>query len=88
MTSKKIFTHDELWAAQLENYPQSIELTSEDMLKWADSGNTLDIKLHRFRSIALATQLENYVWYKTNLAGQYIGCRYGIKSNEYLSGYN
>lgn len=76
-----------LWAAQLKEWPDSIELTIRDMYRWADKGKSVEEKLLRYQQLASAMQYSNYIFYATNPENGYIGCRYGIKGYQYMSGF-
>lgn len=82
-------TADDLWAAQLALYPNSVRLSTSDLFRWADDPDlTADRKLMRYRSLSLALQYPNQVWYRTKPNGGFMGCRYGLKDHEYLSNFN
>lgn len=85
-------THDELWKAQLAHWPDSIELTADEMIDWAYAGTTEGEQSRRFRVLALTLQCEERVFYRTCLPApgkrSYIGCRYGVEGSEYMSGFN
>lgn len=79
-----------LWQTQLRSWPDSVMLTPQDILHWADAPpNPLD-RYTRYHQISMALQYPQHIWYCTKKVGSgagHIGCRYGIKGHQYLSGF-
>ena len=80
MTSKT-----KLWAAQTREYPDSVRLTPAQVLEWASSG-TYDEQHRKTRSISMAIQYPNVVWYEIP-GTTYRGFRYGERGEQYASIY-
>ena len=85
-----------LRVVQLEQWPDSVFLTAEEMIGWAHhveyrepGPDTERERLRRFTAISMALQYPYHIWYRTAPFGEpgHIGCRYGIEPNEYLSGF-
>lgn len=80
-TSKK-----KLWEAQLEFWPDSVQLDVGEVYQWCAAHHDRDVKLCRWAQIALALQYPNVVWYRIE-GTPYRGFRYGARGNEYASLY-
>jgi hypothetical protein len=77
-----------LWAAQKAEWPNSIQLLPHDMLIWANSAHTIEVRLRRFMLIAVTTQHDRVLFYITDPKGGYIGARYGLEGGDYISGFS
>ncbi len=80
-------TKEELWKVQLEQWPNSVELTHEELFRWARAPLDRNEQHRRWRNIAYAIQFPVAVFYITNPKCGYVGCWYGLEPHEYLSGY-
>ena len=85
MVSKKA-----LWDAQLKLWPESEKVSLAEMYAWADQGCTIQNKLSRWKLIAMTRQYTNVIFYRTHktLENCWLGCRYGTKPGDYLSGFS
>lgn len=88
----------ELWKAQLEFYPQSIELTEQEMGNWirerldgsAEGESYAMTKKNYDRAMSYAFSLLHpvRVYYRTSgRTDAWIGCRIGLEGPDYLSNY-
>lgn len=77
-----------LWAVQVQEFPESVRLSPYQLLIWAHSASTWDIKIRRLSSIAGTVQHRRVLFYLTNPEGGYIGARFGLDGCEYRSGFN
>ena len=79
----------ELWDVQLRNYPESVELSAQQMFRWADSPERYRGEARsRWRAIALALNQDGGFFYITNSENGYVGYRYGLDGREYMSGFS
>ena len=74
---------EELWAAQLQHWPDSVKLTPDEVIAWAWD------RQDRCRTVLLSISKPTVVWYRTpNAFGtfnmEYRGFRYGIEGHEYM----
>lgn len=66
-----------------------MELTNQQMFRWADSCETTypGEARSRWRNIALALNQGNGFFYITDPKKGFVGYRYGLAASEYLSGF-
>jgi hypothetical protein len=81
-----IVSYKKLWEAQLKQWPDSIRLTTGQMLDWAMEGST-GYTRRKLMSVASAIQHRSCVFYLTSEIDGYIGCRFGIDPSYYQSGF-
>jgi hypothetical protein len=81
-----IVSYKKLWESQLAEWPDSIRLTTYQMLEWARDGN-LEDSCRKLRSLALTIQYRRCVFYLTNPEDGFIGCRFGVWGGDYQSGF-
>lgn len=81
-------TEQELWAAQLTQYPDSVRLSPVDVIRWAEAPTDPIRQLRRYRAICMALQDPVHVWYRTKPEGGFMGCRFGQEPSEYLSNFD
>lgn len=80
-------TIKELWATQLQEYPESIRLTKQEMLCWIGDA-TISLKEDRSLWCQFAWSLcqPKGVFYRTSDAPDaWVGFRYGTHGSEYSS---
>ena len=81
-------TKQALWEAQLSQWPDSVEPTPQELLRWARGALDSYGRERRWRSLALATLNGGPgVFYITNPNGGWMGYRYGLEPHEYMSGF-
>jgi hypothetical protein len=80
-------SYKKLWEVQLREYPQSIRLTPWQMLEWAYSFERSDDRAFRFQQLAGSIQLSKALFYITRPEKGDVGCRYGLKGYQYISGF-
>jgi hypothetical protein len=83
---KPSFTNEQLWHAQLEFWPNSIELTPQEILHWVFAAKSPEQRCSRALTVCMAIQHPTVLWYRTHTYGE-IGCRYGINGPDYISGF-
>jgi hypothetical protein len=76
----------DLWAAQLEFWPNSVRLDIHEVYQWCAAGQDKDAKLCRWAQAALAMQYPNVVWYRIE-GTPYRGFRFGVRGHQYASLY-
>lgn len=77
-----------LWEAQLSQWPHSVELTPQELARWAWTPVDVYERECRWRSLAFATLNGGPgVFYITNINGGWMGYRYGLEPHEYMSGF-
>lgn len=90
-------TTQDLWQAQLREWPDSVRMTPQQVQQWAERGATLADRCRRLLAISMALQYPVHVWYLTappaTLAfgphpGVHMGCRFGVEGHEYLGGFS
>ena len=81
-----IVSYKKLWEAQLNEWPDSIRLTTYQMLEWAADGDLKDSR-SKLMSLALTIQHKKCVFYLTDPEDGFIGCRFGVDPSHYQSGY-
>jgi hypothetical protein len=88
-----ILSYKKLWEVQLVEWPNSIRLTTGQMLDWAMQewdGADCSYNLYtrsKLMSLALTTQYRSCVFYITSKDDGCIGCRWGLLPWEYQSGF-
>lgn len=88
LNTLKLLSSKQLWATQLQNYPESVELTNQQVFRWADSMEAYPGEARsRWRNIAMALNRGNGFFYITNPKNGFVGYRYGLADSEYLSGF-
>jgi len=81
-------TKQELWKAQLENFPNSVELSLADMLRWAVAHDDQQRALHVLTRALDGVGCDPHVFYRTQPEGGFMGVRYGVEGHAYISGFN
>lgn len=90
-------TTQDLWQAQLREWPDSVQMTPQQVRAWAERGATLADRYRRLQGVSLAIQYPVHVWYLTKMPttlalgpgpGVHMGCRFGLEGHEYMSGYD
>lgn len=85
-------TTEELWEAQLREWPNSEQITVQDAFKWADAGKTVEAKLSRYMQLSMALQYPCVIYYRmdapTSYNGEFRGIRFGMEGHEYMSLYS
>lgn len=76
-----------LWAAQLEQYPDSVRLKTYEVFKWCDEPQDPQTRAYRYSQVALAIQYPQVVWYRIE-GTTYRGFRYGVQGHKYVSLYS
>lgn len=82
MISKK-----KLWQEQMVQWPDSVRLTVEEVLKWCDEAKTVDGRLSRYMQMCMAMQYPSVVFYRIE-GTNYRGFRYGLDGGAYMSMYS
>jgi len=82
-----MISYDKLFDAQLREWPNSVRLAPHILLRWAYAAPNADQRFQRMASIAGTTQHPRVVFYITDPEGGYIGARYGLKPEQYISGF-
>ena len=80
-------SHNALWKAQLSFWPESEEISPQEMIKWAEKAPSLLDRLWRYQTIATTIQYPNGIFYRTKPKDGFVGYRYGLKNYEYISGF-
>jgi hypothetical protein len=80
-------TYRELLDAQLREWPNSMRLQPYMLLHWAHSAPDADQRYQRMVAIAGTTQHPRVLFYITDPKGGYIGARYGLEPDQYISGF-
>lgn len=76
-----------LWAAQLEHYPDSVQLKPYEVFNWCDEARDMESRLYRWAQVALAIQYPQVVWYRIE-GTTYRGFRFGVQGHKYASLYS
>jgi hypothetical protein len=75
-----------LWQAHLESDPDSIRLSFDTVMEWANTGD-ISTKNYRLTMVASALEFDRVVFYaipKHDMSGyRYVGYRYGAEPDEY-----
>ena len=88
-----IVSYKKLWEVQLDEWPDSIRLTTGQMLDWAmapwpEAGCSYsEYTRGKLMSLALAIQYRRCVFYITRKKEGFIGCRWGVLPYHYQSGF-
>jgi hypothetical protein len=88
MVSKK-----DLWEAQLREWPESVEVTLNEMNEWTDKLQrtpkfVLTSNDNLWRRLAFCMYYPNGIFYRTSdRPNAHVGYRFGIQGNEYMSGW-
>ena len=86
MEEKRLPTHDELWEAQLREYPSSVRMSEQDIAMWAYAATTEYSRNHRLAKIGSSLVKPVRVYYRTaNRPTAHIGCRYGVDAADYTA---
>jgi hypothetical protein len=74
----------------LRTYPESIELTPDEVLNWAESGRHAEACRFRFERVARAMlYCPHGVWYRTSLnKNAKMGFRFDVRAEDYMSGFD
>ena len=79
-------TYKELLDAQLREWPNSARLLPYMMLHWAHTAPA-DQRYQRMAAIAGTTLHPRVLFYITDPKGGYIGARFGLEPDQYISGF-
>ena len=80
-------SYKKLWEVQLREYPESVRLTPWQMIQWAYGFDNPEDRALRSLQLAGAIQLPRMLFYITRPERGDVGCRYGLKGYQYISGY-
>lgn len=86
MKERRLPTHDELWDAQLREYPSSVRMSEQDIAMWAYAAVTGYEQQRRLARIGSSLVDPVRVYYRTaNRPTAHIGCRYGVDGADYTA---
>jgi len=77
----------ELWESQIEEYPESVRMSIDEVFAWCDEVSNTTAKLHRYMQIAMALQYPVVVFYRIE-GTKYRGFRFGVEGSKYMSLYS
>jgi ribosomal protein L39E len=82
-------TTDKLWKRQLEVWPQSIRLTTADVIRWCYDGKSDSQRASRSLAAVMALQYPQGVWYRfADHDAPVVGFRFGMDGGDYLSNFS
>lgn len=81
-----MLSYIQLLKAQRVEWPNSVRLMPWQVVEWAHEATTSEARLMRFMQIATTTQYPRVMFYLT--ANGNIGARFGLRPEEYISGFN
>ncbi len=81
-----MLSYKKLMQAQRVEWPNSVQLKPYQMIAWAHEAPNNNERMVRFMRIANTTQFSRVLFYLT--ANGHIGARYGLRPEEYISGFN
>lgn len=79
-------TVEQLWEAQLREFPNSVRLTADEVYKWCDEAESTDGRLTRYMQVSMAIQFPTYVFYR--IGEKHRGFRFGTDGAAYMSMYS
>lgn len=80
-------TVEQLWEAQLREFPNSVRLTPAEVFAWCDEVPAPANRMNRYMQVSMAIQYPLHVFYRIE-GTKYRGFRFGTDGSEYMSMYS